>query len=97
MPVVVYSAEARRDLQDIWLWLRDAAGEATADIIHDRIVDRIGQLADQPMMGPRRQDIDADARHLICDSWVAFYRIRENRVEIVRILHGARDVRLIKI
>lgn len=96
MPSVVYAAAARRDLEDIWLWLRHSAGETTADTIHDRIVDRIEQLADQPMMGPPRPDVAADARHLLCDRWLAFY-LRGDRVEIARILDGSRDVRRLRI
>lgn len=48
-------------------------------------------------MGPPRPDVDADARHLLCDRWLAFYRVRGDRVEIARILDSARDVRRIRI
>nr|WP_245456027.1 type II toxin-antitoxin system RelE/ParE family toxin [Mesorhizobium sp. M7A.F.Ca.US.008.03.1.1] len=50
------------------------------------------QLTVFPESGPRRPDIGADTRALTIGNYLILYRRAEGRIEIVRIVHGARDV-----
>lgn len=82
---------AERDLIDIWTYIATDNPDA-ADRLLDAIADRIEQLRKHPRMGRLRPDIAADARFLPIGNYVVLYRLTDEVVEIVRVVHGARDV-----
>jgi toxin ParE1/3/4 len=88
---IVRSPAAESDLIDIWLTIANDSPLA-ADRFLEAIADRILQLAAFPESGARRPDIATEARALTIGSYLAIYRITEKHVEIVRVVHGARDV-----
>lgn len=88
---IIRSPAAEDDLVDIWLAIA-ADSPRAADHFLDAIAERILQLAVFPESGPRRPDIGADTRALTVGNYLVLYRLTEQRVEIVRIVHGARDV-----
>jgi toxin ParE1/3/4 len=45
-----------------------------------------------PKAGRLRPDIAADARVLVESPYLILYRVISNAAQIVRILHGARDI-----
>ena len=51
---------AERDLEEIWLYVAEAASPATADRLIDAIVDRFDLLAEQPRMGRLRPEFGAE-------------------------------------
>ena len=65
---------------------------AAADRIYDRLEARISILARYPEAGPARPDIAADARVLVESPYLVLYRLIAEGVQIVRVLHGARDI-----
>lgn len=92
MPTVTYSAMARADMVDLWVWIASKSGPDTADTITDRIERRIAMLGDNPLLGPARPDIAEGARHLTCERWLALYRVKPDGVQIARVVDGAQDV-----
>lgn len=50
-------------------------------------------LADHSAIGPARDDIGPGIRILSAGSYLVLYRLRKDRVDIVRVVHGARDLR----
>jgi toxin ParE1/3/4 len=56
-----------------------------------QFMDKWDLLAMQPYSGQAVEDIAPDLRRLVMDEYVAFYRVRDGDVVIVRILHGRRD------
>ena len=92
MPSVRYSGSARQDLIDIWVWVAAHDADA-ADRALDRIEQNCARLRLHSKLGPTRPDIAIGARVLIIDRWLAFYRLTEDGVQIVRIVDGARDQR----
>lgn len=58
----------------------------------DRIEQRCEQLAQHPELGPARPDIDANARHLVIERWLALYAIVPGAVLIVRVVDAKRDL-----
>lgn len=81
---------AEDDLIEIWLHIaRD--NPSAADRFLDRIAERIALLADFPEAGPERPDIAADLRMLPIGDYVVLNRFAGTRIEIVRVVHGARD------
>ena len=43
-------------------------------------------------MGRRREELAPGLRSILQGSYVIFYRLTEERIEIVRVLHVARDI-----
>lgn len=89
--LVVRSPAAEDDLIDIWFGIATDSPLA-ADRFLDAIAARILQLATFPESGPQRPDIGAEVRALTIGNYLVLYRLAEQRVEIVRVVHGARDV-----
>ena len=91
MKAVVYTHAAQGDLQDIWAYIA-LHDPAAADALEADIRAEAQHLADLPSLGHRRRDLTPH------DLW--FRTVRKNylivyhqgeRLEIVRVLHGARD------
>ena len=88
---IVRSPAAEEDLADIWFSIALDNPHA-ADRLLDSIAFRIRQLATFPESGPRRPDIAADARALTVRNYLVLYRHNPENIEILRIVHGARDI-----
>ena len=87
---IVRTPVAEDDLTDIWLTIA-VENPRTADRFLEKIGFRIQQLASFPESGPRRPEIAADARSLTVGNYLVLYRYHPERVEILRVVHGARD------
>jgi len=87
---IIRTPAAETDLIDIWLYIA-ADSQKAADKLLDAIGDRIAPLKDHPFLGAARPDIAPDARLLPVGNYVILYRVLPDAVEIVRIVHGARD------
>lgn len=84
--------KAQDDLLEIWLYI--AKDNVTAaDRLLDRIASKCAGLADFPEIGPAREDIGRRVRVLTVGNYVVLYRTNKDRVDIVRVVHGARDLR----
>ena len=88
---IVRKPAAENDLTEIWLHIATESTRA-ADRILDKIAFRIQQLASFPGSGPRRPEIATDARSLTIGNYIVLYRFDSERVEILRVVHGARDI-----
>ena len=91
MPRVFFTRAAREDLIDIWTHIA-ADDPAAADRVLDRLDEAAAHMADNPLMGPARDDIRPGLRYLVSGSYLLLYRITEDGVEIVRAVHGRRDL-----
>ena len=91
MPVVTIRPRARIDIAEIWEYIAEDS-EAQADIFIDRFDGQFQLLAIQPGLGRMREELLAGLRSFPFERYVIFYREIHNGVEIVRLLHGARDV-----
>ncbi len=82
---------AREDLLSIWV---DVAREhpAAADRIYDRLAAKMMILVRYPQAGPVRRDIAAGARLLVEPPYLTLYRQIPDGVQVVRLLHGARNI-----
>jgi toxin ParE1/3/4 len=85
------SAKARADLLEIWLYIADRDSQAADRILGE--IERVCRLiATHPRMGRERPDIRPGIRSFAVMSWTIFYRIEDRFIDIVRVLHGARDI-----
>lgn len=81
---------ARSDLEAIWLFIAQDNPEA-ADRFIQVMVSRFPMLASMPKVGRQREELSAHLRSFPVGNYIIFYRLMKNGVEIVRVLHGARD------
>jgi addiction module RelE/StbE family toxin len=91
MSGVVYSQAAQGDLQDIWAFIAEHNPEA-ADVLEADIRAEVQELAKLPSLGHRRRDLTVHDLwfHTVRRNYLIVYRVDE-RLEVVRVLHGARD------
>lgn len=88
---VVFSPAAETDLDDIWLTIA-LESQTGADRLIDSIGRRCGQLSEFPELGRLRPEIAESTRSLNVGNYLILYRIAARTIEIVRIVHGARDL-----
>ncbi|HEY6326437.1 MAG TPA: type II toxin-antitoxin system RelE/ParE family toxin [Candidatus Cybelea sp.] len=89
-----YQELAQRDLVQIWLICTENAGLATADKLIDRIKGALARTVTQfPESGRRRIELGADVRSVVVLPYVIFYRVARSRVEVLRVIHGHRDIK----
>jgi toxin ParE1/3/4 len=82
---------ARADLLEIWEHVA-AENPAAADRVLDRIQDRLQILASWPKAGSAWSTALPDARVLVAHPYLILYREIPDGVQVVRVLHGARNI-----
>jgi toxin ParE1/3/4 len=92
MPQYRVTDEARADLDAIWLYVAERGGTETADRLIDAIIERFPRLASIPGMGVAREDFAPGLRSFPVGDYLTFYRRTTGRIDIVRVLHGRRDL-----
>lgn len=91
MSRILFTQAAREDLIDIWTHVA-ADDPAAADRVLDRLDEAASYLIQNPEMGPARDDIRPGLRYLVSGSYLFLYRIIGDDIEIVRAVHGRRDL-----
>ena len=81
--------KAEEDLLDIWLYI-GRENVAAADRLIQSIVRKCDLLIDHPELGPPRPDIGDGVRMVTVGNYLVLYKFTANRIEIVRVVHGAR-------
>ena len=91
MTPVHVSAEAEADLDAIWLYIANDS-PINADRFLVRLVTTLTTtLTTLPLAGRTRDEFEAGLRSFPVDNYIAFYRVRKDTVEIVRIIHAKRN------
>lgn len=85
------AAEAEEDLLSIWGFVAEQ-NPVAADRLLDRFEKRWRQLQDHPYSGPPREDVGSGLRHLLIGDYLTLYRVSDDVIEIIRVLHGKRDI-----
>jgi toxin ParE1/3/4 len=91
---IVRRPRALADLGEIWSFIADDS-IVNADAFAARIDETFQLLARQPRMGRLRPELGDDIRSFVVNSYVIFYCPAGDGVEIIRVLHGARDIEAI--
>ncbi len=91
MPVVVKRALAFKDLAEIWSFIADDS-EANADRFLVALEDKLKLLATQPRMGRQRDELIPGLRSFPYGRYVVFFFSLPDGIDVVRVLHGARDI-----
>lgn len=91
MPQVFRTPSAVRDLNAILDWISQDNLQAALDFVDE--VDRLLILmAHHPLMGESVEYLHVGVRRQCYGDYLLFYRPRDNGIELLRVLHGARDI-----
>ena len=95
MKPFVLTLRAEQDIGDIWDYIAGDNIDA-ADRVLDAIDKALHRLAKNPGIGHFREDL-ADRRHRfwLVYSYLIVYRFEPVPVQVIRVLHAARDVQSI--
>jgi toxin ParE1/3/4 len=85
------SPRATADLLEIWSYIADDS-VANADAFVDKLYETIQTLGRQPGLGRRREELAPGIQSFPHDRYILFYRAVPGAIEIVRVLHSARDI-----
>jgi toxin ParE1/3/4 len=88
---VIMHPLAYNDIHEIWCYTANDS-EKRADAVYDGFEQKLQTLAEYPKMGRARQELGDNLRSVTFGKYVIFYRIKRNVVEIIRVLHGSRDL-----
>ncbi len=91
MARITRSPDAEADLLEIWANIANDKPSA-ADRFLDTLEQRIELLSRHPRIGEARPDLAAGVRGFSVGSYVIFFRPIRDGIEVVRVLHGARDI-----
>jgi toxin ParE1/3/4 len=91
MPIVSIRPRARIDIAGIWEFIAEDS-EAQADAFVDRFDAHFQLLARQPGLGRTRDELLAGLRSFPFERYMIFYVALEDGIDVVRVLHCARDV-----
>jgi toxin ParE1/3/4 len=91
MPRVTRRPLAEADILEIWDYIADDS-LAAADRWVDRLDEQFRMLAAQPMMGRAREGLAPRVRSFPFGRYVVFYIPMDAGIDVVRVLHGARDI-----
>jgi len=82
---------AATDILDIWDHIAEDS-LTQADRWVDRLDEKLRLIATQPLMGRARAEVRKDLRSFPFGRYVIFYVAIKDGIDIVRVLHSARDI-----
>jgi len=87
---------ADADLEEIWQYVSENSGVSRANALEDELHAAMHRLGESPGMGHLRHDLaDEMLRFWTVHKFLIVYRPEKQPVQVVRVLHGARDVQAI--
>lgn len=91
MKQCIFSPRARKDFSEILDFIGKTSPDSALDFV-TRLQLMCERLAEMPELGRKRDDLLPGMRAFPIERYTILYRIRKSGVEIVRVLHGARDI-----
>ena len=85
------SADAARDLDEVYVYWAERVGLKVADRLIDGIMDRFWLLGEHPDAGPSAEDIAAGVRCFPAGKYLVYYRRTSRGTDILRVFHGAQE------
>jgi toxin ParE1/3/4 len=82
---------AHQDLKDIGDYIAQDNLNAALSFVH-RLKERCLALAHNPGIGRKRDDISPSVRSAAEGNYLIVYRQVTNNIEVLRIIHGMRDI-----
>lgn len=89
----VLADAARSDLIEIWDYLAEHSGMDVADRILTDLQETMGKLAENPLVGHRREDLtDLPVRFHLIHPYLIIYKPDSTPLAIAHVFHASRDV-----
>jgi toxin ParE1/3/4 len=92
MSIVQRSSAADKDLDDVWDYISQDSPNAAIKFLRN-LDSKFRMLAENPLMGQNRDDLASALRCFSVGNYVIFFRPISDGIEVVRVLHGARDAK----
>jgi len=90
----VLTPSAARDLDEILEYVLEHSGADRARHVHERLYEGFSKIAAQSGIGHVREDLaDASLRVWPVFSYLIIYLPNTKPVQVIRVIHGARDLR----
>jgi len=87
-----FSPQANADLLDIWSYIATDNSKAAEKLVA-QIKAACTTIMQFPLgMGKERLELAKDIRSHAVDRYIIFYRAKADIVEVVRVMHSARDI-----
>ena len=91
MSKVLRKPQAEADLIEIWTYIAQDS-VSRADKLLDEFDEKSQTLSRSPFIGKARDELGPKIRSFPIGNYVLFYQPIEDGIEIIRVLHGARDI-----
>lgn len=93
MARVIYSPDAIEDLQQIWNYIfKQSESSQIADRFIDAIINATSLYAVNSSLGTARDELVPRLRCFSVNRYVIFFMPHDAGIEVVRVMHGARDI-----
>jgi toxin ParE1/3/4 len=91
MSSFLLTLEAKRDLEEIHDFIAQDNPTVALSFIN-WIQEKCHTVAASPEIGRKREELGMELRSFPIKNYIIFYRIKNANIQIIRILHAARDV-----
>ena len=91
MARVTRRPQAEADVLEIWDYIAEDS-VIDADRWVDRLDEKLSLWATQPLMGRTRDELAAGIRSIAFGRYVIFFQPLPDGIDVVRVLHGSRDI-----
>jgi toxin ParE1/3/4 len=92
MSSIIRSDQSEQDVYEISVFIARDDPDAAVRLI-DRFDVTLKMLAINPLAGRARGELAPGVRSFPVGNYLLFYRLRAGGIELIRVLHGARDLR----
>lgn len=92
MPKVIFTPLAREDFLQIWGYIAVQSDEETADSFITRLAEKCESIATSPLGYRMRDELLPGLRSFPYRTYMIFYVPVANGIEVIRVLHAARDI-----
>lgn len=94
MAKLLISPEAVIDLLEIWLYIAENSPE-NADRFQDKLTEKAKILSESSEVGMDRPELGQNLKSFPVDRYLLYYRSVQTGIELVRVLHGSRDIQIL--
>lgn len=95
-PEIIWSKDAGDELVDIISYIKYNTGKITAEKIYEKIINEIKKASENTggrRISPLLKEFGIYNIHqLSINPWVVYYKVQENKMEIVSIIDGRRNL-----
>jgi toxin ParE1/3/4 len=83
--------QAETDLEEIGDYLAERSPRAALQLL-EALQERWTLLGCYPLTGKARDDLHPGVRCAIVGQYLSFYRVTDRGIEVIRVLHGRRNI-----